>query len=240
MKSKIQQPQALAGAATADHPPARAVAPEKGNLEQKTGNSFVTATNPALPLDGALVMADVLRSQFNGLVVMIQNIPAGPPGPQGIQGIQGPPFATAIIDGVTTLPAGEQAWVTSFFDGTDVHFSFGIPMGFVGQTGDTGPQGPPFAQAVVDGVTTLPFGDPAWVTVGFDGAVVHFSFGIPQGEQGTSGGVTMAQLDGAISGTSSNTNAVSTLGLVVSDPPTQAEVQSLANKVDELILALRR
>ena len=40
--------------------------------------------------------------------------------------------------------------------------------------------------------------------------------------------------------TSRNSNAVSTLGLVVSDPPTQAQVQSLADKVDELILALRR
>ena len=40
--------------------------------------------------------------------------------------------------------------------------------------------------------------------------------------------------------TSKNTNAVATLGLVVSDPPTQAQIQSLADKVDELILALRR
>ena len=40
--------------------------------------------------------------------------------------------------------------------------------------------------------------------------------------------------------TSKNSNGVATLGLVVSDPPTQAQVQSLADKVDELILALRR
>ncbi len=52
--------------------------------------------------------------------------------------------------------------------------------------------------------------------------------------------MTNAALASAISGTSSNTNAVATLGLLVSDPPTQAEMQSLANKVDELILALRR
>ena len=47
-------------------------------------------------------------------------------------------------------------------------------------------------------------------------------------------------LDAAIATTSSNSNAVATLGLAVSDPPTQAEMQSLANKLDELILALRR
>ena len=40
--------------------------------------------------------------------------------------------------------------------------------------------------------------------------------------------------------TSKNSNGVTTLGLVVSDPPTQAQMQSLADKVDELILALRR
>ena len=33
---------------------------------------------------------------------------------------------------------------------------------------------------------------------------------------------------------------VATLGLGVSDPPTQAEVQSIADKLDELINALRR
>ena len=40
--------------------------------------------------------------------------------------------------------------------------------------------------------------------------------------------------------TSKNTNGVATLGLVVSDPPTQSQVQSLADKMDELITALRR
>ena len=41
-------------------------------------------------------------------------------------------------------------------------------------------------------------------------------------------------------GTSANTNAVSQLGLTVSDPPTQSELQAVANKLDELIAALRR
>ena len=107
--------------------------------------------NPSLPLDGSLIVADVLRDQFNGLVVMIESIPAGPPGPQGPQGIQGPqgvpgqPFATAVVDGVTTLTPGQPAWVSSTFDGTDVHLTFGIPEGYPGaqgQQGEPGPQGP--------------------------------------------------------------------------------------------------
>jgi hypothetical protein len=87
------------------------------------------------------------------------------------------------------------------------------------------------------------------VGVSFDGANVHFVFGIPKGDtgsdgtqgvQGPPGEVTNAALTAAISGTSNNSNGVTTLGLVVSDPPTQTEMQSLANKVDELLVALRR
>jgi hypothetical protein len=44
----------------------------------------------------------------------------------------------------------------------------------------------------------------------------------------------------AIGGTSSNTKSIATLGLTVSDPPTQSEMQIIANKLDELIAALRR
>ena len=43
-----------------------------------------------------------------------------------------------------------------------------------------------------------------------------------------------------IAGTSSNSNAVGTLGLAVNNPPTQADVQTIADKIDELINALRR
>ena len=52
--------------------------------------------------------------------------------------------------------------------------------------------------------------------------------------------MTSAALVGAISGTSSNSNTVATLNLVVSDPPTQAEMQQVVNKLDELVTALRR
>ena len=250
-------------------------------------SSELGAFNPALPLDGSLVVASVLRDQFNGLVAMIDaisalnaavvdgvetlppsdpasvsltladdtlhfsfGIPRGDAGSQGEQGNPGPPFAQAVVDGVTTLSPGSDATVAVSYFGGDVHFHFGIPRGDAGQQGA---QGPPFAQAVVDGVTTLPPGWDATVAVSFDGTHVHFSFGIPRGDvgprgeqgiQGPPGEVTLAQLNSAIgsaiSGTSSNSNGVATLGLVVSDPPTQAEMQQVVNKLDELITALRR
>lgn len=40
--------------------------------------------------------------------------------------------------------------------------------------------------------------------------------------------------------TSANSNGVATLGLGVSNPPQQSEVQQLADKLDELINTLRR
>ncbi|MEQ1747970.1 MAG: hypothetical protein ABL974_01000, partial [Prosthecobacter sp.] len=195
--------------------------------------------NPALPLDGSLVVADVLRDQFNGLAAMIAAItsvtaaqidgvqtllpgeqafvtltvtdetlhftfgiprgdegvqgqngadggagPQGEPGSQGEPGAQGPPFAQAVVDGVTTLNPGEPATVSVSFDGTLVHFSYGIPSGYKGADGTDGgegPPGPPFAQAVVDSVNTLPPGEPATVGVSFDGSNVHFVFSIPEG-----------------------------------------------------------
>jgi hypothetical protein len=52
--------------------------------------------------------------------------------------------------------------------------------------------------------------------------------------------VTLAALSVAIAGTSAISNSVALLGLAVSDPPTQAEVQAIVGKLDELINALRR
>ncbi|HRJ11339.1 MAG TPA: hypothetical protein PK490_08245 [Prosthecobacter sp.] len=117
------------------------------------------------------------------------------------------------------------------------------PQGPEGAQGNDGPQGPPFASAVVDDVFTVPPGQPATVGVWFDGTQVHFTFEIPRGENGSdgpSGEVSQQQLDDAIAGTSPNSNAVATLGLSISDPPTAWEVQEVANKLDELIYALRR
>jgi hypothetical protein len=37
-----------------------------------------------------------------------------------------------------------------------------------------------------------------------------------------------------------NSNDVAILGIAISDPPTQGDVQAIADKLDELINALRR
>ncbi len=50
-----------------------------------------------------------------------------------------------------------------------------------------------------------------------------------------------AQINAAIAGTSNNSNGVGNLSLTINNnPPQQFEVQPIADKVDELINALRR
>ncbi|MDZ4401108.1 collagen-like protein [Prosthecobacter sp.] len=121
-------------------------------------------------------------------------------------------ISAAIVDGTNTLPTGTPAQVTlDVTDGT-LHFIFGIPTGPQGETGSNGSDGSQ--------------GPP-----GIQGE---------QGPPGAPGEVSLQQLTDAIATSSSNSNAVATLGMTVSDPPTQAEVQQIANKVDELIGVLRR
>ena len=111
--------------------------------------------DPNLPQEGTLIDAVQMRAQLNGLHDEITIIPVGPqgpqgdPGPQGAQGDlgpQGPPFANAVVDGVTTLDPGQNATVSTSFDGSNVHFDFGIPRG------DEGLPGPPgeVTQAALD------------------------------------------------------------------------------------------
>lgn len=184
-----------------------------------------------------------------------------PQGQEGPMGQQGPPFAQAVVDAVNTVNPGDPAAVGVSFDGTNVRFTFNIPRGSDGMNGSDGAQGPagndggqgppgndgapgpPFAQAVVDGVTTLDPGQPATVGVSFDGSNVRFTFGIPRGSDGAtgpSGEVSQAQLDTAISGTSANTNGVSTLGQIADGSYNPTQMQDVLNKMDELINALRR
>src|SRR5258706_432405 len=54
------------------------------------------AYNPALPADLTKATAAEMRSQFHGVVDMIQAAPAGPPGPPGPQG---DPGAVASVTG---------------------------------------------------------------------------------------------------------------------------------------------
>ena len=199
--------------------------------------------DPAYPPTNAEVESAPLRAQFNGLKDLIDAIPAGPPGQNGSDGTS---VTGAVIDGTNTLNPGDAAQAGVSWDGANVRFTFGIPRG------QDGVSSPPITSFIVDGVTTLNPGDAATVSASFDGSAVRLQFGIPRGSDGTNGSngidggqglpgeVTIVQLNNAIYGTSNNSNGVALLGLGVSDPPTQAEVQAMANKIDELILALRR
>jgi hypothetical protein len=211
--------------------------------------------DPALPADHSPLVSAEMRGQLTSLKALIDAAPG---------------ITSAVVDAVNTVPAGQPAAVSMSISGGVLHVGFDIPQGndgtdgtngadgangsdgapgptgadgSPGATGPEGLQGPPFATAVVDAVNTLAAGDPATVSVGFDGSNVHFTFGIPQGTPGMDGApgeVSDADLAAAIAGTSNSSNAVATLGLTVSDPPTQAEMQSLADKLDELITAMRR
>ena len=94
-----------------------------------------------------------------------------------------------------------------------------IPVGPPGPQGAVGPSGPAGQQG----------------TAGVPG---------PQGEQGPQGDVSASDMENAINnalgGTSNNSNSVAQVEMTVSDPPTQSEMQTIANKLDELIAALRR
>lgn len=147
----------------------------------------------------------------------------------------------ALFDLIQAVPAGPQG-----MPGTNGQ------NGGVGPTGMTGAQGPPFAGAFMDAVTTLNPGDPALGSVSFDGTNVHFSFSIPRGNDGppgmngadgstgATGEVSNAQLgsaiNSAVASTSSNSNGVATLDSPFGDP----DAESLRLKLNELLQALRR
>ena len=107
--------------------------------------------------------------------------------------------------------------------------------------------------AVVDGVATLPPGDPATVSVSVTGNTLHFTFGIPQGDvgpqgqqgpQGLPGEVTQSDLDNAVLNmlgqSSNNSNGVGNLSMNADPAYDQNQMQAVMVKLDELINALRR
>ena len=188
--------------------------------------------DPTKPQAGTEIDAVEMRGQLNGLHDLITAI------------VQ---ITAAQVDGVTTVNPGVPAAVSVSVIGNSLHFTFAIPRGNDGTQGNpgvTGPQGPPFAQAIVDAVNTLQPGTDATVSASFDGTNVHLTFGIPRGAEGTQGPmgeVTSAQLAAAIIGTSNNTNAVATMDTpFTNDPPTLADLELMRTKYNELVLAARR
>lgn len=191
--------------------------------------------DPAFPVANALITSAAFRSQFTGLFDLIQAVPPGP---------QGPPFAQAVVDGVSTGNPGDAAAVQVSFDGTNVHFSFSIPRG---NDGSSGAPGSGVSGATVDSVSTANPGDPAQASASFDGSSIHFTFAIPRGgdgstgPQGPPGEVTSSQFNAAFANTSANSNPVTTLDTpFANDPPTLADMELMRAKMNELIVALRR
>jgi hypothetical protein len=90
-------------------------------------SAALRAFNPALPVDGSLIVAGELRDQFNGLASMIAAIPPG--------------VNSAQVDGVTTLPPDTPATAYAAVAGSTLHLEFGIPQGYEGPQGEQGPPG---------------------------------------------------------------------------------------------------
>jgi len=214
--------------------------------------------DPALPRTGSRASSAEMRSQFTSLKALIDAIPPpipGPPGPQGEQGPQGysgrdgaegptGPQGPAGADGrsiVNVYDDGSGRAIVQMSDGT-TYGPFAIASGPVGPQGDPGPQGPEgrYVSGVADD--------------GVGRAIIQMSDGStygpftvatgPQGAQGPAGEVTTSALNDAISAalaaTSANSNGIPILDMTVSDPPTQMEMQTIATRLDQLILALRR
>ena len=217
--------------------------------------------DPTLPQEGTPLDAVQMRSQFNGLKALIDALgainaaqvdstntlppstPANasvsvvgntlhftfeiPQGQEGPMGQQGPPFSTAVVDSVNTVEPGTPAAVGVSFDGTNVRFTFDIPRG---NDGNPGPQGSDGAQGPTG--AQGPQGDPG----GPPGPPGPQGNDGPSGPQGPPGEVSQSQLDNAISGTSANTNNVSTLDNSYADP----DMEELRQKLNELILNGRK
>ncbi len=109
-----------------------------------------------------------------------------------------------------------------------------------GPAGPAGPEGPPFVTIQVGSVITGMPGTGAAVSVNVNGSIVELSFTIPAGDTGPMGEVSSAMLATEITGTARDPSTVSELSLAPGDPPTQNDFLQLVEKLNELIVALRR
>ena len=107
------------------------------------------------------VLASVLRGQFNGMMDITYAILT---------------LTAAQVDGVTALGPGLPATASVSVTGNTMHFTFGIPQGQTGQAGSDGSQEPPFAQAIIDAVTTVQADSAA---TGQNGEVTQWSWTTP-------------------------------------------------------------
>ena len=109
-----------------------------------------------------------------------------------------------------------------------------------GPAGPPGPVGPALASIQIGSVTTGTPGSPAGAQVSVTGNNVELSFTIPAGDTGATGEVSNATLASEITGTARNPNTVAPLAIAMSTPPTQADLQAVVDKLNELIASLQR
>jgi hypothetical protein len=193
----------------------------------------VTTVGPGQP-------ASVTVSVIGTVLHLNLALPEGQPGQQGIPGGAGADGAAALV--AVAVP-GMNAVGTGF-----VSFGFAATPVNLGWLAGTRLR----AAAIADPANWMEGSivalGPTEVTLSVDasggaGSFTGWNLSLA-GAQGAPGEVTNAALDSAIAtaiaGTSNNTNGVALLNLTLSDPPTQAEMQAIANKIDELITVLRR
>lgn len=178
--------------------------------------------DPTKPANGSANSSAEMRGQLNGLKDLIDAVPT---------------VTTAQVDAVTTLPPGDPATAAASITGDTLHLTFSLPQGPPGETGPEGSQGMPGPEGP-QGPQGDAGGPPG--PEGPQGPTGAEGPPGPEGPAGMNGEVTLAELDAAINGTSMNSNSVNILNLPISDPPSAAEVQAIADKLDELITALRR
>jgi hypothetical protein len=80
--------------------------------------------DPNIPAQNAELTSALFRGQFTGLKDLIDAIQGG--------------ITNVVVDTVNTLPAGSPPDVGVSLSGTELHFSFGIPQGQDGATGQPG------------------------------------------------------------------------------------------------------
>lgn len=93
-------------------------------------------------------------------------------------------------------------------------------------------------------MSTLSPCNPANVSLSVVVNTLHFTFDLPQGEVGPTGEVSTVDMNNAISnavsGTSNNTNGLSTLGQSADSSYNQTQMQDVLNTLDEFLNATRR
>lgn len=179
--------------------------------------------DPQYPQNGQNADADKLRAQLNALKGLIDAIPPTQKGDKGDPGLAGPPGPQG--------PAGSTAWgFTWQGDWSAQVYGAGCVVLYNGAlylaTQMCGPDAP--------GV------DPHWQQLSIVGPAGRDGTDGAPGPQGPQGEVSAGDLNNALATTSANSNGVALIAAAPNDPPTAADWQVLADKMNELIVALRR